>query len=209
MPCSAGGTGNNLHAIKAAWIGSFTSQGAEVSVTGRATDTVRGYHQGRTTGAHPPNKGWMHRPHLVSIKEGNAGWQAAKTGALPVLTGSHGEQEHCSLLCFMETWLNAETPDSAVTLDGSHITREGQKNRRKQQEERKRTCCFCEWQTENITVEPQLLLTEGLWPYYIQREISHAIVSALNDSTPSLGRRCRHSGDYTFYGKWAPRLVPI
>ncbi len=58
------------------------------------------------------------KPFLLSVIMGNVRSLADKTDALAALVNSQHAYRECSLLCFMEAWLNGKIPDSLLELVG-------------------------------------------------------------------------------------------
>lgn len=108
-----------------------------------------------------------------------------KMDELSALTKMQREYRESSLMCFIETWLNQDVPDSTVTLDGFTLVRADRKVAETGKKKGGGLYVFFNdrWcNPGHITVKEQLcsrdieLLAVSVWPYYIPREFSHVIV---------------------------------
>lgn len=128
------------------------------------------------------------KPCLPSLIMGNVRSMANKMNELTGLARSQREFRECSLMCFTETWLNSDIPDHNVSIDGFQIVRADRDCNKSGKRKggglavlvNNRWC-----NPGHITIKQRIcspdteLLAVGLRPYYLPREISHAIAIAV------------------------------
>jgi len=85
-----------------------------------------------------------YRPYLPSIVMGNVQSLVNKMDELTSLTRSESVFWEGSVLCFTETWLHDNVPDTVVDLAGFQLVRADRELHRERQEERRGSRCSCE-----------------------------------------------------------------
>ncbi|XP_044041003.1 uncharacterized protein LOC122870707 [Siniperca chuatsi] len=128
---------------------------------------------------------WRYKPCVPSILMGNVNSLPNKSEELEALVKNQRAYRECSLMCFTETWLNNNIPDSCVDLPGFSMVRADRDARASGKNKGGGLVLFVNnrWcNPDHIIVKEKIccqdieLLAVGLRPYYVPREFSHIIV---------------------------------
>ncbi|XP_073668918.1 uncharacterized protein [Paramisgurnus dabryanus] len=130
-------------------------------------------------------KRWRFKPPVPSCVMGNVNSLANKMDEMAALVKNVKLYRECSLICLTETWLTSNIPDASVELTGFSIVRADRDPKRSGKNKGGGLALFVNtrWcNTGHVTVKeiiccPDIeLLAVSLRPYYMPRELSHAIV---------------------------------
>ncbi|KAI4874712.1 hypothetical protein NFI96_009725 [Prochilodus magdalenae] len=129
-----------------------------------------------------------YKPCLPSIIMGNVRSLANKTDELSALIRTQREYRECSILCFTESWLNQNVPDSHVHLNGFTTVRA---DRVYHQTGKKRGgglavfvndrwCNPGHITVKEVICQPDIeLCVVGMRPYYLPREFTKVVMCAV------------------------------
>ena len=79
--------------------------------------------RGRQSGVRRRNKPRQHKPYLPAIIMGNVQSLGNKLDALSACVKFQHEYRTCSIMCYTETWLSDDVPDSHVNMEGFSLFR--------------------------------------------------------------------------------------
>ncbi|KAI4892795.1 hypothetical protein NFI96_002483, partial [Prochilodus magdalenae] len=106
-----------------------------------------------------------YKPCLPSIIMGNVRSLANKTDELSALIRTQREYRECSILCFTESWLNQNVPDSHVHLNGFTTVRADR---------------VYHQTVKEVICQPDIeLCVVGMRPYYLPREFTKVVMCAV------------------------------
>ncbi|KAI4890783.1 hypothetical protein NFI96_007798 [Prochilodus magdalenae] len=129
-------------------------------------------------------KRWRYKPSIPSVVMGNVNSLANKTDELAALVRNQRLYRECSLLCLTETWLTGNIPDSNVDIPGFTTVRADRDAKLSGKSKGGGLVLFVNIRWCNpghVTVKERIccrdieLLAVSLRPYYMPRELSHAI----------------------------------
>lgn len=141
-------------------------------------------YRGCRAGAGLKARKWRYKPFLPSIIMGNVNSLTNKSDELETLVKTQKVYRECSLMCFTETWLNQNIPDSIVDVPGFTLIRSDRDAEASGKKKGGGLALFVNqrWcDPAHITVKEKMccpdieLLAVGMRPYYVPREFSHII----------------------------------
>ncbi|KAI4880858.1 hypothetical protein NFI96_024792 [Prochilodus magdalenae] len=145
----------------------------------------RGCRAGAKLKARKTEKRWRYKPSVPSVVMGNVNSLTNKTDELACLVKNQRLYRECSLFCFTETWLTTDTPDANVELPGFSTVRADRDPTLSGKRKGGGLALFINTRwcnpghvnvKEVICCRDIKLLAVSLRPYYMPRELSHAIV---------------------------------
>ncbi|KAI4873032.1 hypothetical protein NFI96_008739 [Prochilodus magdalenae] len=145
----------------------------------------RGCRAGAKLKAKKTEKRWRYKPSVPSVVMGNVNSLTNKTDELACLVKNQRLYRECSLFCFTETWLTPDTPDANVELPGFSTVRADRDPTLSGKRKGGGLALFINTRWCNpghVNVKEVIccrdieLLAVSLRPYYMPRELSHAIV---------------------------------
>uniref|UniRef100_A0A3B1JI52 Reverse transcriptase domain-containing protein n=1 Tax=Astyanax mexicanus TaxID=7994 RepID=A0A3B1JI52_ASTMX len=145
----------------------------------------RGCRAGTKLKAKRMEKRWRFKPSVPSVVMGNVNALTNKTDELATLVSNQRLYRECSILCFTETWLTSNIPDANVDIPGFTTIRADRDPKRSGKNKGGGLVLFVNIRWCNpghVTVKEIIccrdveLLAVSLRPYYMPRELSHAIV---------------------------------
>lgn len=119
---------------------------------------------------------------------GNVNSLPNKCDELEALLRDQQLYRECSLVCFVETWLNNNTLDACVEIPGFYMVRADRDAKASGKNKGGGLILFVNnrWcNSGHITMKERIcsqdieLLAVGLRPYYVPREFSHIIVTVV------------------------------
>ncbi|KAI4892824.1 hypothetical protein NFI96_004611 [Prochilodus magdalenae] len=146
--------------------------------------SYRGCRAGAKLKAKRMEKRWRYKPSIPSVVMGNVNSLANKTDELAALVRNQRLYRECSLLCLTETWLTGNIPDSNVDIPGFTTVRADRDAKLSGKSKGGGLVLFVNIRWCNpghVTVKERIccrdieLLAVSLRPYYMPRELSHAI----------------------------------
>ncbi|KAI4899955.1 hypothetical protein NFI96_026550 [Prochilodus magdalenae] len=145
----------------------------------------RGCRAGAKLKAKKTEKRWRYKPSVPSVVMGNVNSLTNKTDELACLVKNQRLYRECSLFCFTETWLTPDTPDANVELPGFSTVRADRDPTLSGKRKGGGLALFINTRWCNpghVNVKEVIccrdieMLAVSLRPYYMPRELSHAIV---------------------------------
>lgn len=124
------------------------------------------------------------KPCVPAVISGNVRSLVNKMDELEALTRTRREYRECSIMCFCETWLHEQTPDSAVALPGFHTIRADRDTTMSGKSKggglavlvNSRWCNPGHIHVKKRVCSPNIeLIAIGLRPYYLPREFTNVI----------------------------------